>query len=129
MSSETIEVVAAVIERDARYLITLRPSGTHLAGCWEFPGGKTLPDETHTQALIRELDEELALPIAVQHPLLSVTHAYPERSIRLHFYQARALGSPRAVLGQEMRWATAAELSELPFPPADAELIRRLSAG
>lgn len=67
-----VEVVAAVVERDGRYLITRRPEGTHLAGLWEFPGGKLLPGEKPEDALRRELKEELGVGAAVGEPIETV---------------------------------------------------------
>ena len=123
-----IVVVAAVIERDGRFLLTLRPPGTHLAGHWEFPGGKCEPDETHAEALRRELREELDIRAEVGGLVHSVTHAYPDRTVALYFYSCGYAGEPRPQLGQQMRWIPRAELSSLPFPDADADLIRLLTA-
>lgn len=123
-----IVVVAAVIEHDGRFLLTLRPEGTHLAGHWEFPGGKCEAHETHAEALRRELHEELDIVAEVGGLVHSVTHAYPERTVQLHFYDCTYAGAPRPMLGQLMRWATRDELRALPFPEADADLIRLLSA-
>lgn len=122
-------VVAAVIERDGCFLLTLRLRGTHLEGHWEFPGGKCEPDETHAAALARELREELAIDATVGPLVLTVTHAYPERTVELHFYECTFAGAPRPMLGQQMRWVARAELASLPFPEADAALIARLTAG
>lgn len=127
-SAAVIVVVAAVVERDGRFLLTLRPSGTHLAGHWEFPGGKCEPDETHAEALRRELREELDVAAEVGALVHSVTHAYPERTVELHFYGCTLGGTPRPTLGQQMRWASRLELADLPFPDADADLIRLLVA-
>lgn len=127
-SRAAIVVVAAVVERDGRFLLTLRPAGTHLAGRWEFPGGKCEPDETQAEALRRELREELDVEAEVGPLVHRTTHVYPERTVDLHFYACALAGTPRPVLGQQMRWASRPELSRLPFPEADAELIRRLVA-
>jgi 8-oxo-dGTP diphosphatase len=124
-----IVVAAAVIERDGRFLLTRRLEGTHLAGRWEFPGGKCEAGEAHHEALARELDEELAVPIAVGPRILSVTHAYDERTVELHFYETRLLGTPVPQLGQDMRWASREELAMLELPEADATLIRLLARG
>ena len=96
---------------------------------WEFPGGKVDPGETHTAALRREIQEELAADVAVHELVLSTTHHYPERSVALHFYRCTLRGDARALLGQEMRWARRNELAALEFPPADAELIELLAGG
>jgi len=123
-----IVVVAAVIERDGRYLLTLRPGGTHLAGHWEFPGGKCEAGETHADALCRELREELDIDASVGALVHAVTHAYPERTVELHFYACTFEGDPRPMIGQQMRWVARDDLTALPFPEADADLIRLLTA-
>jgi mutator protein MutT len=126
-SPAAIVVAAAVIERDDQFLITLRPAGTHLEHHWEFPGGKCMPTETHAEALRRELYEELDIVGDVRECLYSVTHAYPDKTVALHFYRCGYAGEPKPMLGQELRWASRAELKELRFPEADAELIERLT--
>lgn len=123
-----IIVVAAVIERDDAFLLTLRPPGTHLEGHWEFPGGKCHPSETHAEAIRRELYEELDIVATVGPLLHSITHTYPAKTVALHFYQCDYDGEPKPMLGQEMRWVPRSELMTLPFPEADADLIRVLSA-
>ena len=120
-------VVAAVIERDDHFLLTLRPEGTHLAGHWEFPGGKCHPAEAHDVALKRELREELDIVAAVGDRVFSVTHRYPERVVELHFYACGFEGTPTPMLGQQMQWVPRRSLRELPFPEADAELIALLT--
>jgi len=123
-----IDVVAAVVERGDELLVTRRPPGAHLAGLWEFPGGKVQPGETREVALAREIREELDAGVEVGALVFDVTHAYEERTVRLFFYACRLASEPRAVLGQEMRWVPRRSLGALEFPPADAELVRRLSA-
>ena len=123
-----IVVVAAVIERNGSFLLTLRGSGTHLEGHWEFPGGKCHPSETHAEALRRELHEELDIVAEVGERLHSVTHAYPEKTVALHFYKCDFQGEAKPMLGQAMRWVPRAELSTLPLPEADADLIRALAS-
>jgi mutator protein MutT len=123
-----IHVVAAVIEERDRFLLTRRPAGAHLAGTWEFPGGKIDARESHAEALRREMREELDTGVDVHELVFDVTHAYDDRTVALYFYRCTLTGSPRPVLGQEMRWAPRGELASLGFPPADQELIRRLTA-
>ena len=122
-----IIVTAAVIEIEGRLLVTCRQKGVHLAGFWEFPGGKCDKDEEMKDCLARELLEELDVPSRVGAEIFTTTHRYPERSVELHFFSCELLGEPRPQLGQEMRWVTRAELATLEFPPADAELIRILT--
>jgi 8-oxo-dGTP diphosphatase len=124
-----IVVVAAVIERDGAFLLTMRPDGTHLAGHWEFPGGKCQPRETHTEALRRELFEELDIVAEVGDLVHTVTHTYPERAVSLHFYRCGYAGDPKPMLGQAIRWVPRAELGSLRFPDPDAELVARLASG
>ena len=123
-----IVVTAAVIEREGCFLVTRRLTGTHLAGYWEFPGGKCGDGEPLASCLVREIAEELAVRINVGDEIHRVAHAYPERIVELHFFRCDLLGEPQAVLGQEMCWVPRAELTALEFPPADAELIAMLSA-
>jgi 8-oxo-dGTP diphosphatase len=122
-----VDVVAAVVERDGRYLITRRLEGTHLAGLWEFPGGKTLPGEQPEDALRRELQEELGVEATVGDLIDTVNWTYPEKSVRLRFFRCALLGDPRPQERQEMLWVQAGELSTYRFPAADLQLIERLA--
>jgi 8-oxo-dGTP diphosphatase len=124
----TLVVTAAVIERNGTYLVTRRQRGVHLAGYWEFPGGKCEPHESLADCLRRELREELGADAVVGAEILAVTHAYPDRSVELHFLGCQLLAEPVPLLGQEMRWVARAELRSLQFPPADDELIAVLHA-
>jgi mutator protein MutT len=123
----TIVVTAAVIERSGRLLITRRQDGVHLAGLWEFPGGKCHPGEGLAGCMARELREELDVDVEVGDELLSTTHDYPDRRIELHFLRCALLSEPVPRLGQEMRWVARRDLGSLEFPPADTELIRMLA--
>jgi len=121
--SSTIIVLAGVIERDEKLLVTQRLEGTHLSGYWEFPGGKCEPGEAHESCLEREILEELNVAAEIGEEILVTEHAYPSRTVRLHFRRCRIKGEPTAVLGQAMRWVTREELGSLQFPAADRELI------
>jgi 8-oxo-dGTP diphosphatase len=122
-----IVVAAAVIERDGRFLLTRRLRGVHLEGCWEFPGGKCEPGESHRSCLEREIMEELAAAIRVGREIFAITHRYPDRAVELHFFECALLAEPIPMLGQAMRWVAREELTSLDFPPADKELIEVLS--
>ena len=122
----TIVVTAAVVERDGRFLVTKRPKGAHLEGCWEFPGGKCDAGEALAVCLARELLEELDVEARIGEEILTTTHTYPERSVELHFFRCELCREPRPQLDQEMRWVHREELATLESPPADAELIRLL---
>ena len=124
-----ITVVAAVVERDGKFLLTRRLKGTHLAGLWEFPGGKCEPGETHVACLERELVEELGVTAIVGREILATEHVYPERTVRLHFHACEIVGEPRPLLGQEMQWCARQELRARDFPEADEALIDLLETG
>ena len=122
-----VVVVAAVVERDGSFLVTLRPAGTHLAGHWEFPGGKVHASETHAEALRREIFEELDAVARVGDLIHTVTHTYPEKTVQLFFYRCDLDGAAKPMMGQEMRWVAKADLSSLRFPEADRDLITMLT--
>ena len=121
-----IVVLAALIVRGDRFLVTRRLADTHLPGYWEFPGGKCEAGESHEACLARELMEELGLGVTVGAEAMVVEHAYAERRVRLHFRWCRTDDEPRPLLGQEMRWITREEMSALDFPEADRALIEWL---
>lgn len=121
-----IVVLAGVIERDGKFLLTRRLKDTHLAGFWEFPGGKCEPDESHETCLIRELHEELGVSTVVGEEILISEHDYADRTVRIHFRRCDIAGDPSPQLGQEMRWVARSELATLQLPPADDALIALL---
>ena len=123
----TIIVTAAVVERNGCFLVTRRQPGVHLAGYWEFPGGKCDQGETLTACLARELREELGVAARIGREIFTVAHTYPERSVELHFFECELAGDPRPLIGQEMRWVKREELASMKFPPADEELIAALT--
>jgi 8-oxo-dGTP diphosphatase len=120
-------VTAAVIERDGAFLVTRRQKGVHLEGLWEFPGGKCDAGETLAACLARELEEELGVAARIGAEVFTVTHAYPDRVVELHFFRCELVGDPRPRIGQEMRWVRRDDLASLEFPPADRELIATLT--
>jgi len=126
-----VEVVAALIrDEQGRYLITQRRKDSHLAGLWEFPGGKREAGESLEEALRRELAEELSARFEVGERVETVQWEYPERTIVIHFYRCRLeSGTIEPREDQAMDWVAPERLSELEFPPADRDLITRLRAG
>ena len=122
----TIIVAAAVAERDGALLVTRRLRGTHLAGYWEFPGGKCDPGETLAECLVREMREELAVSVEVGPVILTTTHRYPAKVVELHFFACTLHGDPMPQLGQEMRWVRRVDLDPAAFPDADRALIAHL---
>ena len=110
-----------------RVLIAQRPAGTHLAGGWEFPGGKLEPREGRAAGLARELHEELGITIAAPRPLLRVRHPYPGRDVLLDMWVVtRYTGEPRGLDGQAVRWCTRRELAAAELLPADGPIVRVL---
>src|SRR3954471_4866504 len=97
-------VVAAVIEEHGRFLVARRLRGTHLAGFWEFPGGKALEGESLEDALRREIHEELNARVLNLRKIFETAHTYAEGTIDLHFFRGALETSPEPALGQELRW-------------------------
>ena len=126
-----IVLVAAValIDPDGRVLLAQRPEGKHLAGLWEFPGGKVHPGETPEAALIRELDEELGIDVVASclAPFTFASHAYPEFHLLMPLYVCRKWsGIVIAREGQQLKWVRPAQLADYPMPPADKPLVAML---
>ncbi len=124
---DPIIVTAAVIERDGCFLVTRRPEGTHLAGHWEFPGGKCEGAETAEECLARELREELDVAAVVAEEMFRTRYTYPGRFLELRFFRCALDGVPRPAQGQEMQWVRREDLGALAFPPADTEFIALLT--
>ncbi|MEP7122850.1 MAG: (deoxy)nucleoside triphosphate pyrophosphohydrolase [Byssovorax sp.] len=124
-------VCAGVIVEGARVLLSQRKSGTHLAGAWEFPGGKVEPGEDPRDALARELREELGIEVVVGDPVEITFHRYETKSVLLLFFAAkRRAGSPQpsAIDVAAVRWAGIDELREEEFPPADVAVLAKVRA-
>jgi 8-oxo-dGTP diphosphatase len=127
----TVVVAAAVLIEESRVLVTQRKAGTHLAGAWEFPGGKVEPGEDPREALRRELAEELGID-ATAGEIVDVTfHRYDDagKAVLLLFFEAtRAAASPepRAVDVAAFRWASALDLDPSRFPPADVGVLEKV---
>lgn len=119
-----VHVTAAILSKDGRFLITKRPEGSHLAGLWEFPGGKKEAHESLELCLQREIKEELGMDIRVDKPIITVQHEYDQMFVVLHFFKCTRLkGSPKALEGQEIRWVNPADFPQYTFPPPDSEII------
>ena len=130
---KTVIVAAGVIFDGARVLLTQRKAGAHLAGMWEFPGGKVEAGEDPAAALRRELEEEIGVDAAVGDVLDVTFHRYDDadKAVLLLFYEvALATGSPapRAVDVAALRWAAASELDPAHFPPADVAVLAKVRA-
>jgi 8-oxo-dGTP diphosphatase len=125
-----IRVVAAVvIDSQDNVLIAERPAGKHMAGWWEFPGGKVAPGEADSAALARELREELGIDATPGHEIDTVTHEYDDRIVDLVFWQvARYSGAVRGLDGQRVKWVPRAALSQERILEADRPFVERLAS-
>ncbi len=124
---DVTEVVAALIDRDGRFLICQRPAHKARALLWEFVGGKVEPGETKEQALVRECREELGVTVRVGEVFLEVTHAYPDLTVHLTLFRAAiAEGTPLRLEHNDLRWITAAEIPRYDFCPADEVILQKL---
>lgn len=122
-----VQVVAALIWDGDRFLACQRPAHKARGLLWEFVGGKVEPGETHTQALIRECREELAITVEVGQLFMSLTHEYPDLTVSLYLYHARvASGTPQMLEHNDIRWITVNQIDELEFCPADADILNKL---
>src|SRR6266581_8971001 len=130
-SEKPIVLVAAValIDADGRVLLAERPEGKHLAGLWEFPGGKVQPGETPEAALIRELAEELGIDVEASclAPFTFASHGYPDFHLLMPLYVCRKWsGIVTAREGQRLAWVRPARLGDYAMPPADKPLVAML---
>ncbi len=122
-----IDVAAALVFRAGKLLITRRHAEAHLGGLWEFPGGKREPGESFEECLRRELDEELKMKVHIHECIASVTHAYPEKTVRIEFFRCSwECGEPQPLGCAALTWVAPEELNDYEFPAADAQLLEKL---
>lgn len=126
-TNTSIQVAAAVIQRDGRYLITQRSAHTHLAGYWEFPGGKQEEGESLEACLVREVREELNVEVSEITPFIVIHHDYPDKSVDLHFFLCTLVKGELKALGcADFRWVHPEEFANFSFPPADEPVVTQL---
>ena len=121
-----IEVVAALIWRNGKFLICQRPKNKKRALLWEFVGGKVEAGETKEQALIRECVEELALKVAPTDVFMEVTHVYPDVTVHLTLYNATAEGEPQILEHNDVKWIAPSQIDEYEFCPADVDILQKI---
>ena len=122
-----IEVVAALIWDNDKFLICLRPAHKARALLWEFVGGKVEPGETKEQALIRECQEELAITLSIGDEFMDVIHEYPDITVHLTLLNATILnGIPQKLEHNDIRWIRPKEIDNYTFCPADDEILVKI---
>lgn len=128
-SKPLLHVAVGVILRDGRLLISLRQGEQHLAGLWEFPGGKVEPGEHVFEALARELHEELGLDVIEAEPLVEIRHDYDVRSVLLDCWLVTDFeGEGQGKEGQQIAWVAVDQCSEYPMPTPNVAILEALAA-
>lgn len=122
-----IQVAAGIVLRDEAVLVAKRHFHQHQGERWEFPGGKVEPFESHYDALVRELREEVAIDVKAAEFFMSVDYTYPEKAVQLHFFRVTSFaGEPKHQEGQLLCWTPVSELSAYDFPDANQAVVDRL---
>ena len=123
-----VEVVAALIWKNGKFMICQRPAHKARGLLWEFVGGKVEPGETKEQALVRECREELAVTVAVQDEFMSLVHEYPDITINLTVFNAYiAEGVPQLLEHNDVRWIPPKEIKNYDFCPADNKILEKIA--
>jgi len=121
-------VAAVLCDGEGRVLIAQRPAGRHMAGRWEFPGGKVAACEGERAALARELREELGIELLAATPFMRTGHAYDDRSVELSLWRVeRFNGTPQPLDGQQLKWVAPALLPEEDLLEADLPAVAALA--
>ena len=119
-----IDVAVGILKRKDKYFIQKRPAKGLLADLWEFPGGKAKKGESSSQALRRELKEELDIDITSSRHLMNVRHFYTQFRVNLHVSLCESSAYPRP--HKSRKWATLRELNKYPMPSGSAKIVERL---
>jgi 8-oxo-dGTP diphosphatase len=123
----TLVVAAAILDASDRVLIAERPAGKHMAGRWEFPGGKVAPGESEEAALVRELQEELGIQCVQARPMMRLRHRYPDREVELSMWVVeRYRGEAQALDGQRLKWVPRRQLAGEDLLEADRPFVAAL---
>ena len=120
-----LEVTAAIICKDGKFLICQRPKGKNCELLWEFPGGKIESGETVEACIVREIQEELGVTLRILQKFTDVIYEYPDKTVHLHFFLAEiASGELTCKEHNALAWITADEIGNFQFCPADDSMIR-----
>jgi 8-oxo-dGTP diphosphatase len=117
-------VAGALFDRERRVLIAERPAGKHMAGRWEFPGGKVASGESESDALVRELREELGVAVTACRPFMRLSHEYDDRVVQLSMWLVNGFtGDPVGLDSQQLRWVALEALGGEDILEADAPFV------
>ena len=120
-------VAAALFDSHGRLLLAERPKGKHMAGGWEFPGGKREAGEERIDTLKRELKEEVGIDILEAEPLIEYEHQFPDRTIKLDlWFVTKYDGTPQSLEGQNLKWVALEDLDQVGLLEADAPMVAPL---
>lgn len=124
-----VHVAVGVIKKGSEIFIAKRHDSQHQGGKWEFPGGKVEVGETVTQALARELKEEIGIDVKSSTPFLEIHHDYTDKSVHLDIHLVEEFdGEARHLEGQAYKWVSITDLNNYAFPAANAVIIEKLQA-
>lgn len=124
-----VEVAAALIWQDGKFMICQRPAHKARGLLWEFVGGKLEPGETGEEALIRECREELGVTVLPTGVFMEVVHQYPDITVHLTVYNSKIVkGEPRLLEHNDLRWIAPQQIDDYPFCPADVEILAKIKS-
>ena len=122
-----VVAVGVLIDDEGRVLVSRRAADAHQGGLWEFPGGKVEVDESVSDALSRELREELGIQIGASEQLMIIEHDYGDKKVQLDVHRIKSWqGEARGLEGQPLAWQLPVDLSQWSFPAANTPILARL---
>ena len=122
-----VDVAAALVVEDGKFMICQRPAHKARGLLWEFVGGKVEPGETKEQALVRECREEIGCTVRPLDIYMEVDHVYPDITIHLTLFRARiTAGRPQRLEHADIRFIAPEEIPQYDFCPADASILERI---
>lgn len=119
--------VGVIMNNNQDILLAKRPDTLHQGGKWEFPGGKVEQGETVTEALKRELKEEVNLTLTSSTPFMEISHDYPDKQVLLDIQLVNQFeGEATGLENQQIRWVTKADLVNYEFPEANHAILEKI---